>query len=101
MDSTFPLLSPPTATEDGWALVDSLPVSLSVAILVRQFTVRDLLLLEPGTILETADSATESAPLLANGKRIGRGLFEAVGDLIGFKISELGLREQEPPGRAQ
>ena len=90
--ATHPALLTETTntTEDAWALVDSLPVSISVAIQVRRFTVRDLLLLEPGAVLETTDSAAEAAPLLANGKRIGRGMFEAVGDFIGLRISELG-----------
>jgi len=79
-----------TTTEDTWALVGALPVSISVAIQVRRFTVRDLLLLEPGTVLESIASAAEAAPLLANGKRIGRGTFEAVGEFIGLRISELG-----------
>ena len=79
-----------TTTEDIWALVGPLPVSIGVAIQVKRFTVRDLLLLEPGTVLETTVSAAGAAPLLANGKRIGRGTLEAVGEFVGLRISELG-----------
>jgi flagellar motor switch/type III secretory pathway protein FliN len=94
MDSALIPTRPLTATsEEAWALVDSLPVSLSVEVQLQRFNVRDLLLLEVGSIVETTESVAEAAPLLANGKRIGNGVFEVVGEFIGFRISDLGSRE--------
>jgi flagellar motor switch/type III secretory pathway protein FliN len=96
MDTSLAVRTEAAGTEEHeWELVASLPVSLCVAIRVKQFTVRDLLLLEVGTVVETSDPATNTVPLVANGKRIGKGMFEAVGQHIGLRVSELGRGEQE------
>lgn len=77
------------STENRWTLVESLPVSLTVEAQIKRFAVRDLLLLEVGTIVETAESVAAPAPILVNGKKIGKGSFESAGNSIGIRISEL------------
>jgi len=56
---------------------------------VARFTVRELLRLEPGQIVSTDCSRGAEVPLRANGQVIGWAEFEAVGDHIGARITEL------------
>ncbi len=69
--------------EYGW-----LPCHLSVAVAVNKFTVRDLLNLRKGSIIETACHYTSDVPLRVNGMLIGWSEFEVVGTHLTVRITE-------------
>ena len=77
---------PPAA---DWRQLGWLPCQLSLELPVARFTVRELLRLEPGQIVSTDCSRGAEVPLRANGQVIGWAEFEAVGDHIGARITEL------------
>lgn len=70
--------------EFGW-----LPCQLSVEIPVSRFTVRDLLNLKKGSIVETASHHAIDVPLRANGLLIAWAEFEVIGTELTVRITEL------------
>lgn len=70
-------------TDYGW-----LPCHLSVALAVSKFTVRDLLNLKKGSIVETSCHYTSDVPLRVNGMLIGWSEFEVVGTHLTVRITE-------------
>ena len=90
--ATTPATPRATPTEDAierWRPLWWLPCELSLQIPVTPFTVGDLLRLRPGSLVSSSWSRSTEVPLYANGQRIGSGDFEAVGDRIGARITEL------------
>lgn len=77
-------------SEDLWDEANWLPCLFSVDLLLRSFTVRDLLRLEPGAILETSNAYSADVPIVVNSQRIGWAEFEVAGQRIGIRITELG-----------
>jgi flagellar motor switch/type III secretory pathway protein FliN len=57
--------------------------------LVR-FTVRDLLRLDVGAILETKNTEGADVPVMVNAQLIGWGEFELVGRHIAVRMTEVG-----------
>lgn len=78
--------APPLA---AWKPFGWLPCKLSLELPVAHFTVRELLLLNPGRIVPTDWSRGAEIPLRVNGQFIGWAEFEPVGDHIGVRITEL------------
>ncbi len=74
---------------EQWRPLWWLPCELSLQVPVAHFSVGDLLRLRPGSLLSTGWSRSTEVPLFANGQRIGSSEFEAVGDHIGARITEL------------
>jgi flagellar motor switch/type III secretory pathway protein FliN len=70
--------------EAGW-----LPCDLSVELPVRGFTVRDLLELAAGSLIQTEWKSGQDAPLHVNGRQIGWVEIEQMGDLMGVRLTEL------------
>ena len=68
----------------GW-----LPCQLSLEVPVTGFTVGDLLRLSKGSIVETAVHYAGDIPLRANGILIGWSEFEAVGNRLAVRLTEL------------
>ncbi|HEX4322520.1 MAG TPA: FliM/FliN family flagellar motor C-terminal domain-containing protein [Acidobacteriaceae bacterium] len=64
-----------------------LPCTLSLDVPVVRFTVGDLLLLNTGSIVETACHHTSDIPLRVNQLLIGWTEFEAVGDRLAVRIT--------------
>jgi flagellar motor switch/type III secretory pathway protein FliN len=56
---------------------------------VVRFTIRDLLELRTGNILETSCKATSDVPLRVNGTLIGWTEFEVIGNTLAVRITEL------------
>lgn len=79
----------PQSQTDKWREFSWLPFDLTLELPVSKFTVRDLLKLRAGCVVETSYSRGAEIPLLANGQLIGWAEFEAVGDHIGVRITEL------------
>lgn len=75
--------------EDKWRPLSWLPCDLTLDLPVAHFSVRDLLQLKAGTVVETCYSRGAEIPLRANGELIGWAEFEPVGDHIGVRVTEL------------
>lgn len=79
-----------TIPEEIWEEADHLPCLLSVDLPVQTFTVRDLLRLEPGVVIETKNANSADVPVVVNTQGIGWAEFEVVGHRLGIRIIELG-----------
>jgi flagellar motor switch/type III secretory pathway protein FliN len=81
----------PANTPSANDLLDSipwLPFTLTLDIPVVRFTIRDLLSLTQGSIVETACHHTSDIPLRVNQLLIGWTEFEIVGDRLAVRITE-------------
>jgi flagellar motor switch/type III secretory pathway protein FliN len=76
-------------SEAYWDDAGMLPCVLSVDLLLKNFTVRDLLRLAPGTVLESENASGADVPLAVNTQIIGWAEFEVVGDRIAVRVTEL------------
>lgn len=85
--ATAPAIAP--TAEDEWAALGALPCKLSVAVSVPGFTVRDLLVLDVGSLVETQTSATGSVPVWVNGVKIARAEFDVLRANVAIRIGEL------------
>jgi flagellar motor switch/type III secretory pathway protein FliN len=70
--------------EAGW-----LPCELSVELPVRSLSVRDLLELSIGSLVQTEWKSGQDAPLRVNGRQVGWVEIEQMGDLLGVRLTEL------------
>jgi flagellar motor switch protein FliN/FliY len=89
LPSGEPSVSENLSQATRWRQLSWLPCELSLELSVTRFTVRDLLTLRPGKIVETAHRWGAEIPLVANGKLIAWAEFEPVGNHIGVRITEL------------
>lgn len=67
----------------------ALPVELDVAIPVRSFRVRNLLALEPGSVIETQWSNSEDMPISAGSVQLAWSEFEVVDDQLAVRVTRL------------
>ena len=74
---------------ESWRPLWWLPCELSVQVPIRHFTVGELLRLRPATVVSSGWSRSAEVPLHANGQRVGSIEFEAVGEHVGARITEL------------
>jgi len=74
---------------EKWRPLWWLPCELTLEVPVAQFTVRELLRLRPGSLVATGWSRSTEIPLHANGQVIGSTEFDAMGEHIGARITEL------------
>jgi flagellar motor switch protein FliN/FliY len=79
----------PVVPEDLWSEAAWLPCTLSVDLPLRRFTVRDLLQLEPGAILETNNVNGADVPLTVNTQLLAWAEFEVVAHRIAVRVTEL------------
>jgi flagellar motor switch/type III secretory pathway protein FliN len=99
MSTTMPAMEPKPvqgpqlvekhAERDPFELLPWLPCTLSLDIPVINFTVRDLLGLVKGTIVETAYHQSSDLPLKVNGQLVGWTEFEVVGDRLAVRLTDL------------
>ncbi len=75
--------------KDPVKLMPWLPCRLSLDVTAPNFTVRDLLRLRVGSIVETCWPYVSDVPLSVNGKRVGWAKFEVMGDHLAARITEL------------
>jgi flagellar motor switch/type III secretory pathway protein FliN len=80
---------PVAVSEELWEEAAWLPCVFSVDLQVHRFTVRELLQLEKGTVLETKNANGSDVPVLVNAQRIGWAEFEVVGQRLAVRITEL------------
>jgi len=77
-------ISPELWEEAGW-----FPCNVSVDLPLNGFTVRDLLQLSIGSVVETKWKTGEDLPVRANQRQIGWVEFEALGEFLAFRLTEL------------
>ena len=71
------------------SLVLDVPVELAVEIGRTQMTIREMLAIAPGSIVELDRVAGEPVDLLVNGKRIARGEVVAIDEEFGLRVTEV------------
>jgi flagellar motor switch protein FliN/FliY len=74
---------------DPWSDVLLFGCMVTIDLPVPKFTVRDLLRLDRGSIIETRWKEATHLPLMANGRRIGWVEFEVTGDKLAVQVTEL------------
>jgi flagellar motor switch/type III secretory pathway protein FliN len=75
--------------EAAWAHVKGLPCRLTVEVPIPQFTVRKLLDLAPGVILDTYYEEGSHVPVVVNGQMIAWGEFDVVDEILAIRLTEL------------
>jgi len=75
--------------DDLWSEAGWLKCALTVDLRVRRFTVRDLLQLEPGGIVETENVNGADVPVQVNSRLIAWAEFEVVAQRIAVRLTEL------------
>lgn len=84
----------------GLDLVLDVPVRLTVEIGGTQLTVREVLALDKGSVVELDRLSGEPADILVNGRLIGRGEVTVVEDRLAVRIVEFTGMERVPAKRA-
>ncbi len=75
--------------EQKWGMTVWLPCELSLDLRVPSFTVKDLLCLKQGTIVDSKWSQSKDIPLRANGKLLAWSEFEVVGERLAVRLTAL------------
>jgi flagellar motor switch protein FliN/FliY len=75
--------------EGAWTLVKGLLCQLSVQVKIPHFTVRNLLDLAPGDILDTHYEEGSHLPVIVNGQMIAWGEFDVVDETLAIRLTEL------------
>jgi flagellar motor switch/type III secretory pathway protein FliN len=78
-----------TDEETAWTLVKGLLCQLSVQVNIPHFTVRMLLDLAPGDILDTHYEEASHLPVIVNGQMIAWGEFDVVDETLAVRLTEL------------
>lgn len=65
----------------------AIPLRVVLEVPVVGFTVRSLIDLAPGCILETDAQHNDDLPVCANGQRIGMAKFDVTGDLLAVRLT--------------
>ena len=76
-------------TQELWQEAALLPCRLSVDVPLREFTVRDLLRLEPGSVVESKNVNGADVPVIVNTRLIGWAEFEVMGHRLAIRVTEL------------
>jgi len=82
------LLEKPQERDPGEVL-PWLPCTLAVDLPVSRFTVRDLLRLSKGSIVETGYHQSSDLPLRVNGQLVGWTEFEVAGERLAVRLTDL------------
>ena len=75
--------------ESAWTSVKGLLCRLSVEVPVPRFTVRRLLELAPGIVLDTYYDEGSHVPVVVNGQMIAWGEFDVVDETLAIRLTEL------------
>jgi flagellar motor switch protein FliN/FliY len=80
---------PSLISDSSWEEAGIFPCILSVDLSLKHFTVRDLLQLNVGTIVESENPNGADIPVVVNGQLIAWAEFEVVGQKIAVRLTEL------------
>jgi len=72
-----------------WEESGDFPCRLSVDLMLRRFTVRDLLQLASGSIVESENANGADVPIVVNARVIGWAEFEVVGQKLAVRVTGL------------
>lgn len=86
-DSDNPALS--ADSQAIWRSVDRLACRMSLEILIPGFTVRSLLTLAPGDVIDTRWPLVSDVPLRINGLLMSWTEFELIGNKLAVRLTEL------------
>lgn len=86
-DETAETFAPPE--RDGFKVYGWLPCSITLDIPITGFSVRELLSLKVGDVVETAIAQTLDLPLRCNGEVIGFAEFDVIGKNLAVRLTEL------------
>jgi flagellar motor switch/type III secretory pathway protein FliN len=75
--------------DEIWAEATWLPCRLSVELAVPDFTIGDLLRLQPNNLLDCQWKQNADVPLRINGLLLGYAEFELLGDKTAVRVTEL------------
>ena len=84
-----PLLLTKSPERDPAEILPWLPCTLAVDLPVVRFTVRNLIRLGVGSIVETAYHQSSDLPLRVNGQLVGWTEFEVVGERLAVRLTDL------------
>ena len=87
--ATGPQLVEKSHELDPCELLPWLPCTLALDLPVVNFSVRDLLGLAKGSIVETAYHQSSDLPLRVNGQLVGWTEFEVVGERLAVRLTDL------------
>jgi len=76
-------------SEELWSEGALLPCLLSVDVPLKNFTVRELLRLDAGSIVESKNANGADLPVFVNARLIGWAEFEVVGQRLAIRLTEL------------
>jgi flagellar motor switch protein FliN/FliY len=93
----LPLDAPPAGETDIALLLD-VPLSISVELGRTSLTIRDLLALGQGSILQLDRHAGEPVDVLVNGKRLARGEVVVIDEDFGIRVTEVVTPEERLTG---
>jgi flagellar motor switch protein FliN/FliY len=79
----------PQALPDPWVELMQLNCVVTVDVPVPKFTIRELLRLDTGSIVETRWKEGTHLPLQINGRQIGWVEFEVIGDRLAVQVTGL------------
>lgn len=86
----FPAQEQTEAAAVGWKEIQDVPCRLAAEIPVSGFTVRDLLLLQSGSLVNSKQSTRGRVGLHANGSFIAWVEFEVPNAQLGVRLTDLG-----------
>jgi flagellar motor switch/type III secretory pathway protein FliN len=75
--------------EAAWTHVKGLLCRLSVEVPIPHFTVRQLLDLAPGVVLDTHYEEGSHLPVIVNGQMIAWGEFDVADEILAIRLTEL------------
>lgn len=81
------LETPPSIAEDP--AIGAIPVQVDVAVPVRNFRVRNILALAPGTVIESRWGHSDDLPLASGGVQLAWCEFEVIDAQLGVRITRL------------
>jgi flagellar motor switch protein FliN/FliY len=97
LEPLMPLDSDPSADTDIGLLLE-VPLSISVELGRTSLTIRELLALGQGSILQLDRHAGEPVDVLVNGKRLARGEVVVIDEDFGIRVTEVVTPEERISG---
>ncbi len=87
--------TPREANPDGYRFLDDVNLSLAVDLGSTTMTIRDILALEPGSVIELDRLAGEMMDVSVQGNYLGKGEVMVIADSLGVRLTELGTRQTD------
>jgi len=91
MATAVPFAVPERPAESGldWVDLQEVPCFVAAEVPVREFAIRDLLLLDVGTVVNSKEKVQGRIGLKANGSPIARAEFAVADDRLAVRLTEL------------